>query len=116
MPESETERLKRLREKQLRDRDPLERERKFQRNSSIKEKRMQKPISLREDWQKTPYIIKIPLYALIFGIIGTIILTNIWVSQYSTYTGAGATLILIIFGVVLGSAIDLREDIKKHLK
>ena len=92
MPESETERLKRLREKQLRDRDPLERERKFQRNSSIKEKRMQKPISLREDWQKTPYIIKIP------------------------YAGAGATLILIIFGIVLGSAIDLREDIKKHLK
>lgn len=116
MPESETERLKRLREKQLRDRDPLERERKFQRNSSVKEKRMQKPISLKEDWGKIAHVIKMPIYALIFGGIGTIILTKVWISPYAIYAGAGATLVLLIFGVIVGSAVDLREDIKKHLK
>jgi len=116
MPDSEAERLKRLREKQLRDRDPLEHERKFQRNSSAKEKRMQKPISLKEDWRKVPYIVKAPLYAFILGIIGTIILTSLWDWQYSIYVGAGATIGLILFGAVLGNAIDLREDIKKHLK
>ena len=116
MPDSEAERLKRLREKQLRDRDPLEHERKFQRNSSAKEKRMQKPISLKEDWRKIRYIVKAPLYAFIFGIIGTIILTSLWDSQYAFYVGAGITMGLILFGAVLGNAIDLREDIKKHLK
>ena len=116
MPDSEAERLKRLREKQLRDRDPLERERKFQHNTSVKEKKMQKPISLKEDWRGVPYIVKAPLFALILGIIGTIILTRLWDWQYSTYVGAGATVCLILFGAVLGNAIDLREDIKKHLK
>ena len=116
MPESETEKLKRLREKQLRDRDPLERERKFQHNSAIKEKRMQKPISLQEDWGKVAYMIKMPIYALIFGGIGTLILTKFWLSPYAMYAGAGATILLLIFGVLVGSAVDLREDIKKHLK
>lgn len=116
MPDSEAERLKRLREKQLRDRDPLEHERKFQRNSSIKEKRMQKPISLKEDWRRLSYVIKIPLFALILGVIGTIILARLWDWQYATYLGAGVTIGSILFGAVLGNAIDLREDIKKHLK
>ena len=116
MPDSEAERLKRLREKQLRDRDPLEHERKFQRNSSIKEKRMQKPISLKEDWRKVSYTVRIPLLVLILGIIGTIILPHLWDWQYATYAGAGITIIAILFGAVLGNAIDLREDIKKHLK
>lgn len=116
MPDSEAERLKRLREKQLSARDPLEHERKFQRNSSIKEKRMQKPISLKDDWRRIPYVVKIPLFALIFGIIGSIILTSLWDWQYASYVGAGVTISLILFGAILGNAIDLREDIKKHLK
>jgi hypothetical protein len=116
MPESEGERLKRLRERQLRDRDPLEKERKFQHNSSLKERRMQKPISLREDWGKVPFVIKAPIYGLIAGGIGAIILVKVWVSPYAIYAGIGGTLVLLIFCVILGSAIDLREDIKKHLK
>ncbi len=116
MPDSEAERLKRLREKQLRDRDPLEHERKFQHNTSVKEKRMQKPISLKEDWRKVPYIVKAPLFAFVIGIIGTLVLTSLWDWQYAVYVGAGATIGFILFGAVLGNAIDLREDIKKHLK
>ncbi|HMU94871.1 MAG TPA: hypothetical protein PKE35_01575 [Anaerolineales bacterium] len=116
MPESEADRLKRLRERQLRDRDPLERERKFQRNSAIKEKRMRKPISLQEDWGKVSYTIKMPIYALLLGGIGTVILTKVWISPYAVYAGAGITIVLLIFGVLVGNAVDLREDIKKHLK
>ncbi len=116
MPESESDRLKKLREKQLRERDPLTSERKFQRNMSVKEKRMQKPISLGDDWRNIPYVVKYPLFSFIFGIIGTIILVRLWDWQYAVYVGAGVTIGLAIFGAVLGNAIDLREDIKKHLK
>jgi hypothetical protein len=116
MPESESEKLKRLRERQLRDRDPLINERKFQRNMSVKEKRMRKPISLAEDWRNVPHIVKAPLYALILGIIGTIILVRLWDWQYAVYVGAGVTVGLMIFGAVLGNALDLRDNIKKHLK
>jgi predicted phage tail protein len=116
MPDSEAERLKRLREKQLQARDPLAGERKFQKNSSAKEKRMQKPFSLKEDWHNVPYVAKIPMFALIVGIIGTAILVRVWVTPYTIYIGAAATAGLIIFGAVLGNAIDLRENIKKTLK
>jgi hypothetical protein len=47
MPASDSERLKRLRQTQLVDRDPLVKQRKFQHDSVVKEKRMQKPFSLK---------------------------------------------------------------------
>ena len=43
MPESESERLKRLSQKQLADRDPLVKQRIFQHDTVVKEKRLQKP-------------------------------------------------------------------------
>jgi hypothetical protein len=116
MPESESERLKRLRDKQVDARDPLRNERKFQRNMSVKEQRMRKPINLLEDWRNIPYVIKVPLFMLLAGIIGTIILVRVWDWEYAIYVGSGATLGLAIFGAVLGNALDLREDIKKHLR
>jgi len=116
MPDSEAERLKRLREKQLNARDPLAHERKFQRNMSVKEKRMRKSISLKDEWRRVPYIIKAPLFGLILGIIATIITVRLWDWQYAIYVGIAATIFFIVFGAVLGNALDLREDIKKHLK
>jgi len=119
MPESESDKLKRLRSRQLTDRDPLTNERKFQRNMSVKEKRMQKPISLislAEDWRNVPYIVKSPLYALIIGVIGAIVLVKLWDWQYAIYVGIGVAILLVIFSAVIGNALDLREDIKKHLR
>jgi uncharacterized membrane protein YcjF (UPF0283 family) len=116
MPESESERLKRLRDKQVQARDPMVKERKYQREMSVKEKRMQKPINLAEDWGNIPYVIKAPLFGLIFGVIGTVVLVNLWSWQYAVYVGAGATVLLMIFAAIVGNALDLREDIKKHLK
>jgi hypothetical protein len=116
MPESETEKLKRLRDKQLNARDPLRNERKFQRTMSVKEKRMRKPINLLEDWRMVPYVVKAPLFMLLLGIVGTVVLVRLWDWQYAVYVGIGAALALAIFGAVLGNALDLREDIKKHLK
>lgn len=116
MPESESERLKRLRDKQINDRDPLAGERKFQHNMSVKEKRMRKPISFAEDWRNIPYVVKVPLFLFFLGVIGTVVLVRLWDWQYAVYVGLGAAIGLSLFGAVLGNAIDLRENIKKHLK
>ena len=116
MPDQESERLKRLREKQLTDRDPLSKQRKFQQSSSVKEKRMRKPFSLSKAWSDIPHIIKYPFYALIIGVIVIIILPTVWNSPYTTITGVAATAILIIFGFIFGSTIDLRDEIKDHIK
>jgi len=53
---------------------------------------------------------------LLLGIVGTIILVRLWDWQYAVYVGAGVTVGLMLFGAMLGNALDLREDIKKHLQ
>jgi len=88
MPDPEMERLKRLRERQLADRDPLVKQQKFQRNSSIKEKRMQKPFSLSKAWRDLPHVIKSPFYGLLAGTAILILLTNLWDSPYAILVGA----------------------------
>lgn len=116
MPDSESERLKRLRDRQIAARDPLVKERQFQRDMSLKEKRMYKPVSLKDDWRNIPNVVKVPIFMLVLGIIGSIILVRVWSWEYAAYVGIGVTLALSIFGAVLGNALDLRDDIKKHLR
>lgn len=116
MPDQETERLKRLREKQLADRDPLVKQRKFQHSSSVKEMRMRKPFSLSKAWGDIPHIIKYPFYALIIGVIVIFVLPTLWDSPYAIFAGVAATAIFVIFGLILGNTIDLRDDIKDHIK
>jgi len=116
MPESESEKLKRLRQKQLADRDPLVKQRQFQRNSVIKEKRMQKPFSFQKSGSDIPHSIRMPFYGLIAGVLVIAILPNFWKSQYAIFAGAGTTLLFIIFGFITGNSLDLRDDIKKHIK
>ena len=116
MPESESERLKRLRQKQLTDRDPLVKQRQFQRSSVVKEKRMRKPFSLKKAWSDLPHIIRSPFYGLIIGVLVIVFLPNIWESPYALPAGAGATIFFILFGVVMGNSLDLRDEIKDHIK
>jgi hypothetical protein len=116
MPESESEKLKRLRQKQLTDRDPLVKQRKFQHDSVIKEKRMQKPFSFKKVWGDIPHSIRTPFFGLILGVFVVVLLPNFWNSPYAIFAGLGVTLLLMIFGFILGNSLDLRDDIKKHLK
>lgn len=116
MPDSENERLKRLRQKQLADRDPLVKQRQFQHNSVIKEKRMQKPFSFKKALNDIPHSIRTPFYGLIIGILVIVILPNFWKSPYAILAGAGATILLMIFGFIVGNSLDLRDDIKRHIK
>jgi hypothetical protein len=116
MPESESERLKRLSQKQLADRDPLVKQRKFQHDSVVKEKRLQKPFSFRKAWSEIPHSIRIPFFGLIVGVLVIVLLPNFWVSPYAIFTGLGITILLMIFGFVVGNSLDLRDDIKRHIK
>ncbi len=116
MSNEEQEKLKQLRNRQLQARDPLARQRKFQRSSSIKEKRMYKPFSLTKAWKDIPHIVKSPFYGLILGVIVVFVLPTFWDSPYAIIVGAGTTLLFIIFGLILGNSLDLRDSIRDNLK
>ncbi len=103
MADREQERLKRLRNRQLTERDPLVKQRKFQHSSSIKEKRARKPFSLLKAWADIPHVIKFPFYGLLLGVI-------------TLLASVGVTVVLMIFGIVIGNAFDLRDDIQDNLK
>ncbi len=116
MSNQEQERLKRLRESQLRSRDPLVGQRKFQRNISVKEKRMRKSFSMSGAWKDIPHVIKVPFYGLLLGIALVFILPAVWSSPYATLAGAGITLILIVFGLIFGNSLDIRDRIRDNIK
>jgi hypothetical protein len=116
MPDQESERLKRLRERQLKDRDPLVKERSFQRVTSVKEKRMQKRFSLIKEWAAVPYIIKVPLYCLILSVIIMVTLPAVLDSPYTRYISIGVIVILLIVGAISGYIMDYNDRIKDHLE
>lgn len=116
MSDQEKERLRSLREKQIADRDPLVKQRNVQRGISTKARRMRKPFKLSGAWKDIPHVIRTPFYGLILGIITAILLPRFWVSPYAIWGAGFTTLILIIFGVVLGSSLDLRDNIKDQIK
>lgn len=116
MSDQEQERLKRLRDRQISARDPLVKERKFQRDIAVKTKRMRKPFSFAKAWSDIPHIFKVPFYGLLLGIVVIFVLPMLWDSPYAILAGAGATLLFIIFGMVLGNSLDLRDNIRDNLK
>ena len=116
MPDNEQERLKRLRERQLADRDPLVKQRKHQQMYTAKARRMRKSFKLSEAWADIPHIIRMPIYGLILGLAITFILPILWVSPYAFWAGLLAAVLLIVFGLIVGNALDIRDRIKENLK
>jgi len=117
MSNQEQERLRRIREQQLQARDPLAKQRKFQKSSSQKEVRMRsKSYSLSDAWKEIPHIVKSPFYGLIAGVILIIVLPTVWDSPYAIIAAGAATVFFIIFGVVVGNALDIRDNLKNNLK
>ena len=116
MSNQEQDRLKRLREKQIADRDPLVKQRKVQQNYSVKAKRMRKPFKLTGAWKDIPHVIRTPFYGLIIGVVIIFVLPMFWNSPFAIWAALFATLLLIIFGIVLGSNLDLRDNIRDQLK
>ena len=116
MPDNEQERLKRLRDRQIADRDPLVKQRRHQQAYSAKARRMRKSFKLSEAWSDIPHVVRTPLYGLILGVAITFILPIVWDSPFAFWAGALATVLLLVFGLILGNSLDLRDQIKDNLK
>ncbi|MBN2387358.1 MAG: hypothetical protein JXB85_10080 [Anaerolineales bacterium] len=114
---NEQERLRRLRERQLADRDPLVKEREFQRRSVAKERKAAaRRYTLRDAWSEIPHIIKGPLYGFLLGLGVCLVLPALWQSPWALPCGAGLAALFIGMGALLGRAVDSREDIKDNLR
>ena len=114
---NEQDRLKRLRERQLTDRDPLVKQRQFQRTSAQKERRAGgKRYTLGEAWRTIPHIYRSPFLGLLLGLVGIVVLPMVWDSSWAFWVALGMTGFFVLVGVNLGRAQDIRDDLKDALK
>jgi len=112
----ELERLRRLRERQLTDRDPLVKQRQFQRTSAQREKRLKQPYSLSKMWKDISYSWKGFFYGVVLGTLVLLIVPIFWISPWAIPCSASTIVVFAIFGVILGRAIDSREKIKDLMR
>ncbi len=114
-PDPELERLMRLREKQISARDPLVKKRKFDQMAAERERKRDKSISLAEFWTAIPQVIRSGFFGLLVGLVLLKIITAIWVSPLAMPVMVVVTIAITVLGVAIGHAIELRDNIKRHL-
>jgi hypothetical protein len=113
----EQQRLKRLRESQLTDRDPHVKQRQFQRIAAQKERKARKKrYTLGEAWRTIPNIYRSPFIGLLLGLVVLLILPSLWDSPWAFWVGLGTTLFFVLIGVFTGRAQDVQENLKDALK
>lgn len=114
---NEQERLKRLRERQLTDRDPLVKQKQFQRTTAQKERKARsKRYSLGEAWRTIPHIYRSPFIGLVSGLIVLLILPILWISPWAFWVGLGVTFFFVLLGLLTGRAQDIRDELKDAIK
>ncbi|HSQ39859.1 MAG TPA: hypothetical protein VLM78_06840 [Anaerolineales bacterium] len=114
---NEQERLKRLRERQLTDRDPLVKQKQFQRTTAQKERKARgKRYTLGEAWRTIPHIYRSPFIGLLIGLAAMFIVPVLWDSPWAFWVALGATGFFVFLGMLTGRAQDLREDLKDAIK
>jgi hypothetical protein len=115
-PDPEQERLKRLRDQQIAARDPHVKTRKFQKDTAQKAVKYRKKITLAGIWAIIPHFWRLIGFALILGVAALLIVPHYWMTKWTYPAILGVALVLVGLGGGIGNALDLRDDIKDHLK
>jgi len=113
----EQERLRRLRDRQLADRDPQVKQKQIQRVITQRErKEHSKGYTLGEAWRTVPHLYRSPLICFIIGTVVTFLLPVVWKSSWAFWVGVIATVFMVIIGFIVGEALDLRDNLKDFSK
>jgi hypothetical protein len=115
-PNPEQERLMRLRERQLSTRDPHVKTRNFQQHAAERERRRDSGLSPGEIWGVIPHIWKSGFSGLLIGLLLLAVVTKLWISPLATPVMIAVTVICTLLGIVIGRALDLRDEIKRHAR
>ena len=108
----ELERLKRIRDRQLRARDPQVKQRKIQRNITAKRRKAVRKFSLREILAEIPHKVKGALIGAVIGMVISIVLPMFIEAYWVDIVGIAAIFVLAIVGLFFGQAYDTRDSLK----
>jgi uncharacterized membrane protein YraQ (UPF0718 family) len=111
MGNDEVERLKRLRDQQLKARDPHKKQQKLQHGISERYKKSREPFSLIKIWQEVEKKWRGLLIGGFLGFIVMVFLPNFIESAWAGLIGVGAILFLMLIGFAIGQAADARDEL-----
>lgn len=115
MPDRETDRLRRLREQQLRDRDPLAKQRRQDREIARKQQRMKQGFSLARMWADVPRRWRGGFVGLLIGLLILLAAPSLLGDPWGTCLGAGAVPFAAVIGFLIGRYQDSMDEIRGHL-
>ncbi len=115
MPEREIDRLRRLRERQLRDRDPLAKQRRQDREIARKQQRMRQAFSLGRMWADVPRRWRGAFVGLLLGLLILLAAPSLMAAPWATCLGVGAVPFAALIGFLIGRYQDTMDEIRDHL-
>jgi VIT1/CCC1 family predicted Fe2+/Mn2+ transporter len=112
----EQERLKRLREQQLRARNPKKKEQQFQRITADHERRRDRSYTLNDLWKDTPIIIRYMLIGFLLGLLIAVALPLFWQSPWLKLVSLVVIVAITAFSGIVGNAVAARDKIKDLMR
>ncbi|MBL6982855.1 MAG: hypothetical protein ISR58_16905 [Anaerolineales bacterium] len=115
-PESEQERLKRLRDQQIRARDPQIKERKVGRQVAAQQRQRRKSESfIRDAFGAVSHKAKGVYIGALLGLAIMLLLPMVMEGKMANIIGIAAFPFLIALGLLIGASFDWRDDIRDHI-
>ena len=112
MPDpKEAERLRRLREQQLRARDPHTKQRKTQRTITRKY-RARKQVTFKEMLGDIPHKWRGLFIGFVLGLIIWIVLSSLFQELWADLAGLLVTAFFCVMGIFIGSGFDTRDKLR----
>jgi hypothetical protein len=110
----EEERLKKLRDRQIADRDPQVKQRHYQQNYSRKNRQRAagQHLTLKSMWLDLPHVIRSSFIGLVLGLLTLWFLPQVWISRFAVPAGIAALVVFLMIGLVIGNALDVRDNIR----
>lgn len=109
---SEQERLKRIRDRQLADRDPGVKQRHYNQNYTVKSKRLAKKLTLKGILSDIPHVFRSSFIGLVLGLLVLWFLPQYWISKYAVPVSIFCIVLFTGLGAMIGNALDLRDNIR----
>lgn len=109
----EIERLERLRERQLKARDPLAKQRRIERKVTARRRKLKKQESLLSILTDVPRKWQGVVIGALAGMLISIVLTMAVEATWAEYAGLGAVLFLVLVGYSIGQGLDARDELRE---
>jgi uncharacterized membrane protein len=115
-PGNDSERFRRIRDKQIAARDPMVKVRKLDHSVSQKRRRMSESFSLTRMWTDIPKTWRYMIVGGLVGVVVLLVLPHFVPAPWGVVGGVGAIVFLVLLGLSLGSYEDSRDEVKHLVK